>query len=170
MEAMEQAHQELDRLQDIITRHEGHMYALRGWLLAIIGGLLAAYYTDSIDLHVSLLRVAVIVVVLLFIVLESRHVNLVEAVVERAARVEAEIRSHRLSPDDDQWYDGPRVSEACLDGATRKWPKSGMTFFLNQWFYIAVLMVAVALTIVTLPAKHHKDEAGGGAPTTQSSR
>ena len=172
MEAMEQAHHELDRLQDIITRHEGHMYALRGWLLAIIGGLLAAYYTDSIDLHVALLRTALLLVVALFLILESRHVNLVEAVVERAMRVEEEIRTrnHGTPSDDEPWYDGPRVSEACLDGATRKWPKNGMTFVLNQWFYIAVLLVAITLTTVSLPAKHHKDEIGVGEKATQSGR
>jgi hypothetical protein len=42
MDEAQQAHHELDRLQGIIARHESHMFALRGWLLAIVGGLLAA--------------------------------------------------------------------------------------------------------------------------------
>jgi hypothetical protein len=158
---MEQAHHELERLQGIITRHEEHMYVLRGWLLAIIGGLLAAYYTESIDLTPSLLRIALLAVVALFLVLESRHVNLVEAVVERAEQVERQIRHHRDAPGHDDWYDGPRVSEACRDGAKRKWPKAGMTFLLNQWFYIAVLVVVIATT-VSLPAKRGTASAGSG--------
>jgi hypothetical protein len=50
MEEIEQAHRELERLQGIITRHEEHMFTLRGWLLTVVGGLLAAYYTDNIEL------------------------------------------------------------------------------------------------------------------------
>ena len=153
MDVMEQAHHELGRLQDIITRHEGHMFMLRSWLLAIIAGLLAAYYTENIELGSTLLRVALLLVVAVFLVLESRHMNLVEAVVERASRVEDSIRRHRHGPDDASWYDGPRVSEACREGARRMWPKSGMTFLLNQWFYMAVVLVVV-VTTVSLPPKH----------------
>lgn len=159
MDPMEQAHKELDRLQGVINRHEGHMMALRGWLLAILGGLLAAYYTENIDLDATLLRVALLVVVAVFLVLESRHVNLVEAVVERATKVEEQIRHDRESPQDTPQYDGPRVGEACLDGARRKWPKSGMTFLLNQWFYIAVVLVVI-VTTVSLPAKRPSAASG----------
>lgn len=163
MDPMEQAHHELDRLQSIIDRHEGHMFALRGWLLAVIGGLLAAYYTENIGLEVAVVRIALLLVVALFLVLETRHVNLVEAVVERAGALEKRIRQHRDTPDDARWYDGPRVSEACLDGATRKWPKSGMTFVLNLWFYFAVVLIVV-VTTVALPAK--RPAATNAAATT----
>ena len=152
MDEMEQAYKELERIQDIITRHEGHMFALRGWLLAILGGLLAAYYTANIDLSVMVLRIAMLLVAALFLVLETRHVNLIEAVVERATAVEELIRRHRNAPNEAQWYDGPRVNEACFDGARRKWPKSGMTFLLNLWFYFAVIVVVI-ITTVSLPAK-----------------
>lgn len=167
MDPMEQAHHELDRLQGIITRHEEHMYVLRGWLLAVIGGLLAAYYTESIDLSPLLLRTALLAVVALFLVLESRHVNLVEAVVERAEQVERQIRRHRDAPSNDDWYDGPRVSEACRDGAKRKWPRAGMTFLLNQWFYAAVLVVVIATT-VSLPAKRGGVPSAGGEKAAPS--
>ncbi|HVO23239.1 MAG TPA: hypothetical protein VMW56_06375 [Candidatus Margulisiibacteriota bacterium] len=168
MEPIEQAHHELDRLQGIIDRHEGHMFALRGWLLAIIGGLLAAYYTENIDLGATLLRAALLLVVVLFLILESRHVNLVEAVVERATRVEEAIRQRDTASTDQNWYDGPRVGEACLAGAKRILPKSGMTFFLNQWFYVAVVLVIV-VTTVALPPKHiaaskHAAEKSSGLP------
>jgi uncharacterized membrane protein YidH (DUF202 family) len=153
MDQMEMAHHELDRLQDIITRHEGFMFTLRGWLLAIIGGLLTAYYSQSIDISAALLRIALLTIVGLFLVLESRHMNLVEAVVDRATKIEELIRQHRFEPPDAHWYDGPRVSEACLDGANRNWPKKGMTYVLNHWFYIAVVLVVI-LTTVSLPEKH----------------
>ena len=154
MDEMQQAHHELDRLQGIISRHEGHMYALRGWLLAIVGGLLAAYYTDNIDMSGLVLRLALVVVVLLFLVVESRHVNLVEAVVERASALEQLIIDVRRSADRSRpsWYDGPRVSEACRDGANRWWPRRGMTFVLNQPFYFVVILI-VFLTTLSLPSK-----------------
>jgi len=41
MDEMQQAHHELDRLQGIITRHEGFQFTIRGWLLTIVGALLA---------------------------------------------------------------------------------------------------------------------------------
>lgn len=165
MDHMEQAHKELERLQSIVTRHEGQMFALRGWLLAILGGLLAAFYTENIDLEATLLRIALLLIVAVFLILESRHLNLVEAVVERATAVEEQIRHDRASPHETPRYDGPRVSEACLAGAKRKWPKDGMTFVLNRWFYVAVVLI-VAVTTVSLPAKHPVSK--GGPPSVQS--
>ena len=154
MDEIEQAHHELDRLQGIITRHEGHMFALRGWLLAIVGGLLASYYTDSIVMSELVLRIALLMIVLLFLVVESRHVNLVETVVERVTALEKRIVESRQPAGQASvgWYDGPRVSEACENGANRWWPRRGMTFVLNQPFYVAVILIIIIIT-VSLPLK-----------------
>src|SRR5262249_12311043 len=95
MEELEEAHHEIDRLQAIITRHEGFMFTVRGWLLTIAGGLLAAYYTNNIAISEIAMRIALPVVALLFFVIESRHANLVEAVVERVATLEADIERAR---------------------------------------------------------------------------
>jgi len=155
MDETQQAHHELDRLQGIVSRHESHMFALRGWLLAVIGGLLAAYYTANIDMSALVLRVALVGTVLLFLIVESRHVNLIEAVVERAGAIEKLIRDSRRSEGQPVigWYDGPKVSESCQDGANRWWPRSGMTFVLNQPFYLVVIMIIV-FTTISLPPKH----------------
>jgi len=154
MDEMEQAHHELNRLQGIISRHEGHMSSLRGWLLAVIGGLLAAYYTANIDMSALVLRLALVIIVLLFLVVESRHVNLVEAVVERAGALEAMIVGARGSTGKPEpgWYDGPMVSESCRIGAHRWWPRQGVTFVLNPPFYLTVILL-VFLTTVSLPSK-----------------
>lgn len=154
MGELEQAHHELDRLQGIITRHEGHMFALRAWLLAIVGGLLASYYTDNIVMSGLVLRIALLMIVLLFLILESRHVNLVEAVVERVSALEKCIVESRQSAGQAiiGWYDGPRVSEACEAGANRWWPRRGMTFVLNLPFYVAVILIIILIT-VSLPMK-----------------
>lgn len=154
MDETEQAHRELDRLQAIVTRHEGHMFALRGWLLAIVGGLLAAYYTKNIEMSELAVRGALLAIVLLFLFLDSRHVNLVEAVVERAAALEKSIVDSRQPKDQPRvgWYDGPKVSEACKNGANRWWPHHGMTLVHNLPFY-AVLLVIIAFATVSLPPK-----------------
>jgi len=166
MDETQEAHHELDRLQGIITRHESHMFALRGWLLAIVGGLLAAYYTNNIDMSELVLRVALLTIVVLFLVVESRHVNLVEAVVERVTALEKCIVNSRQSADRARggWYDGPRVSEACENGANRWWPRRGMTFVLNQPFYFVVILIVV-LTTVSLPSK--REPVPTQAPTAQ---
>lgn len=166
MDEAQQAHHELERLQGIITRHESHMFVLRGWLLAIVGGLLAAYYTNNIDMSELVLRIALLIIVLLFLVVESRHVNLVEAVVERVTALEKRIVDSRQSADQTRvgWYDGPRVSEACRDGANRWWPRRGMTFVLNQPFYLVVILIVV-LTTVSLPSK--RELGPPQAPTAQ---
>ncbi len=91
MEEMEQAHHELDRLESIITRHEGFILTMRSWLLAIIGGLLAAYYTDNVSMSKPLLGGALMAIAMLFLVVELKHVNLIEALVE------LELISTRLS-------------------------------------------------------------------------
>ena len=165
MDEVEQAHHELGRLQGIISRHEGHMFALRGWLLAIVGGLLAAYYTENIFMDELLLQISLFVVVLLFLVVETRHVNLVEAVVERVADVERQIAASRL-PDGGHktgWYDGPKVNDACQEGAHRRWPRRGMTFVLNQPFYLVVILV-ILLATITLPAKLENGQPQSGTP------
>ena len=169
MDEMQQAHHELDRIQGIITRHEGHMVALRGWLLVIIGGLLAAYYTATIDMSALVLRIALLVITLLFLIVESRHVNLVEAVVERATAIEKGIRSSRRPEGQPVvgWYDGPRVSDACQEGANRWWPRSGMTFVLNQPFYFVVILIVI-LSTVWLPPK--QGATPSPSPTVQPAR
>jgi hypothetical protein len=154
MHEIDQALSELDRLQEIVTRHEGHMFALRGWLLAVVGGLLAAYYTDNVQMSVVELRVALLAVPVLFLLLELRHVNLIEAVVERAGDVESMIAAARGPSGLPAvgWYRGPKINETCRGGAHRWWPRSGMTFVLNLPFYVVVLSIII-VTAVSLPTR-----------------
>lgn len=155
MDEMEQAHLELDRLQGIITRHEGHIFALRGWLLTIVVGLLAAYYTDNIEISENVMRLVLPLVAVLFLILESRHANLVEAVVERVTELESRIVDARHMPAaaNAGWYDGPKVSLSCEKGANRWWPHHGMTFVLNETFYIAVILIILFLLFALPPKK-----------------
>jgi len=151
----EEAQHELDRLQDIITRYEEQMFTLRGWMLTVIGGLLAAYYTGNIHLDSVIVRIALFVVAFLFLILDARHTNVVEAVIERVESVEGQIRSARDggAGASGPWYDGPRINEACRKGSKRVLPRrEGMTFKQNQTFYAAVLLV-VAVVAVALPPK-----------------
>ena len=78
MDDLELAKTELDWIQEIIARHEGRMDTIRAWLLAIIGGLLAGYYTANIEISPLELRVALIGITILFLWVETRHVNLID--------------------------------------------------------------------------------------------
>jgi hypothetical protein len=142
------------------------MFALRGWLLAIAGGLLASYSTANIDMSELVLRIALLLMVFLFLVVESRHVNLVEAVVESVTALGKRIVDSRqpLNLASTGWYDGPRVSEACLDGVKRWWPRQGMTFALNLPFCLVVVLVVILAT-VSLPSK--RESAPPRAPAAQ---
>ena len=148
MDEVEQAHRELERIEAIITRHEGFIFTVRGWLLVIVGGLIAGYYASNVEMSEFEVRIALLAIALLFLIVESRHLNLVEALVKRAGTVERSIAAAR----GDGWYDGPKVSETCQRGARRVWPKSGMTFLLNLPFYLVVILVVV-ITTVSLPRK-----------------
>lgn len=91
MEEMGQAHHELDHMESIITRHEGFILTMCSCLLAIIGGFLAYYYIDNVSMSKPLLGGALMAIAMLFLVVERKHVNLIEALVE------LELISTRLS-------------------------------------------------------------------------
>lgn len=97
------------------------------------------------------LRISLFVITILFLIVESRHVNVVEALVERAFNLEKQISASRNTLVVN-WYDGPRVSEACQEGVKRWWPRNGMTFVLNQPFYFVVIVV-ILFTTLSLPPK-----------------
>jgi hypothetical protein len=74
------------------------MFTVRSWLLTVVGGLLAAYYTDNIEMKECLLWVALPLVTLLFLFVETRHLNLIEAVVKRGGEIEQRIVTSRKVP------------------------------------------------------------------------
>ena len=152
MDQMEAAYRELDRIQEIISRHEGHIFSLRGWMLTVMGGLLAAYYTGNIHLQLWIVQLALPAIALLFLFLESRHMNLIESVVERAGTVEQQLREAKLSAGRKLRYDGPRIGESCQVGAKRILPRLQMTLLLNSAFYIIVILISLVVAI-GLPAR-----------------
>src|SRR5258708_34312573 len=99
------------------------MFTMRGWLLTIVLALLAEYYTNNIAISEVALRIALPVVALLFCVIESRHANLVEAVVERAAAIETAIEGARQPSGQVRrgWDHGPKEAEVCEEGGNRWW-------------------------------------------------
>lgn len=154
MDELEQAHHELDRLQGIISRHEGHMFTLRGWLLTIIGGLLTAYYTNNLDITEGKLWTALATVTVAFLLLDLRHLNLVEAAVTRVGVVEELIERRSVRSESKfGWYCGPKVNEACQKGARRLLPVArGMTFGQNQLFY-AIVIILISVLVSGLPPR-----------------
>ena len=152
MDETEEALRELERLQSIIDRHEGHIFTLRGWLITVIGALIAAYYAENIHLNDLALRIALPVVAVLFIVMELRHINIVEAVASRATVVEAGLAAARRAASPGCWYDGPKVSETCKDGADRLRPRDGMTLRLYAPVY-GVIIAIIVTAMIFLPSR-----------------
>lgn len=150
---LQEAHHELDRLQGIISRHEGYTFTIRGWLFAVVGGLLAAYYTGNIDINKKWVQVILPVIAVFFFVVEWRHINLVDAAVKRVKELEELIAEHRnqIEKGVSGWYKGPRVNDYCGRGANRWWP-GGMTFTLNLPFY-GVVILAIMFATLFLPSK-----------------
>jgi hypothetical protein len=153
MDQFEQAHHELSRIQEIIARHEEHIFTLRGWMLTVLGGLLAAYYTGNIHLNLLVVQIALPTIALLFLWIEVRHSNVVESVVNRAEAVENQVSlAHSQTSENSAWYDGPRVSEACRLGAERVLPQMQMmTFVLNRTFYVVVILISIVVAIALPP-------------------
>ena len=149
MDEMEQAHHELNRIQEIIARHEGHMFSLRGWLFAALAGVLAAYYSNALEL--TLVKLLVVITALIFasVYAELRHVILVDAVVTRSGEVERKIADARSKASDANprpgWYDGPKVHETCGKAVKKMIPQLGMTLVLNMFFYLALGGAVVSL-------------------------
>ena len=163
MDETEQAHRELERLQGIIDRHEGHIFTLRGWLITVVGALIAAYYAENIHLNDLALRIALPVVALLFIVMELRHINMVEAVASRATAVESGLATARRAANPGCWYDGPLVSETCRDGAERLRPRDGMTLRLYAPVY-GVIIAIIVFAMIFLPSRESAVAQGQPAP------
>ena len=146
---MKTALHELDRIQDIVTRHESHMFSLRGWLFAALAGIVAAYYSSGLTVSRIEFAVVLLALVMTFIYAELRHVILVDALVARAGTVEQMIVAARESgPSMLPRYDGPKVNEVCGLAVKRVLPKFDMTLVLNLFFYYA--LVAAALILVWL--------------------
>jgi len=152
MEQVEEAQHELDRIQGIITRHEGFLFTIRGWLITVVGGLLIAYYTDNIVMSDLAMKIALVSVTFLFWIVESQHINLIESVVERAEVIEKQIASWRQPGVEPARYDGPRVCEACEKGVKRWRPINKMTLQLNLRFYFVVAAIIIVVS-VWLPPK-----------------
>ena len=147
MDEIQEAHNEIDWIQAIITRHEGHIFALRGWFITVVGALLAAYYAENIVMSVYVLIGGLIVAVVVFYIVEFQHSNLIESLVGRVKKIEKSIKKARLPSGEfkNGWYNGPKVNKTCRKGAKFKWPHIGMTFLLNTPFYIVVLVIVLLL-------------------------
>ena len=151
MDEMEQAYHELDRIQGIVDRHEGHMFSLRGWLFAALAGIVAAYYSTRLPVSLPEFVIVVVALIVSFIYAELRHVILVDALVARAGALEKMIIPARgPSASSSPWYDGPRINDVCDLAVRQVFPSLNMTLLLNLFFYYA-LMAAVIVLVWLLP-------------------
>jgi hypothetical protein len=143
------------------------VFTIRGWMLTVIGALLAAYYTENITLDKIWVQIGLPVLAVLFLLVESRHANIVEAASGRATELENEMVAAR-HPDGTfkpAWYNGPKIGEICREASSRGWPRMEMTFFLNLPFYIVVIAVIVVVTIFLPERKEARNNAPSASQT-----
>jgi len=146
MDEMTQAYHELDRIQGIVGRHEGHMFSLRGWLFATLAGIVAAYYSTRLPVSLPEFVIVVVALIVSFIYAELRHVILVDALVARAGTLEKMIiAAIGPSTSSSPWYDGPRINDVCDVAVRQVFPSLNMTLLLNLFFYYALLAAVIVL-------------------------
>src|SRR5262245_60538658 len=94
---------EIERLQEIIARHEEHTFKIRGWLYAVLAALTLGLYTESVDLAPLAYSELAIIVILLFFAWELVQRAPKRVAIDRVSLIEAELRGNGL-------YDGPLIA------------------------------------------------------------
>ena len=154
MDETDQANLEMDRIQRIISRHEGHIFSLRGWLFAAIAGSLAAYFSGNVPFGPGRFLLAIGGLVVIFLLVELRHIVLIDALVKRVGDVEILITRSRANGAFTGWYDGPRVNTTCQQAMQLQnlLPRWRMTLKQNLVYHLGLLAFAIAL-VALLPSR-----------------
>ncbi|MDM0105009.1 hypothetical protein QTH97_08695 [Variovorax sp. J22R24] len=137
--------EEFKQLQTIIGRHEGQEYQVRGWLLVLLGGLVAALFSgDNSRLFVWAFLAVGCVLILAFFFMELMIRVPKRESIDRVASIERALRGEIA-------YDGPLICETLSGGpGTNPWRSIARAEVkvLGVWsFYIPVL--AIVLIIAT---------------------
>jgi hypothetical protein len=93
---------ELQRLQEIIARHEDHAFKVRGVMYGLLGALSIPLFSDKKVITGETFLILAGIVVLLFLLVELVHRSFVRLAIIRSMTVEEMIRTGKK-------YDGPLV-------------------------------------------------------------
>lgn len=134
---------ELDRLAEIITRHEKHAFTVKTFLAAIITGLATVVFSrDPSEAVMTPTEITVVGTgaVITFWAWATAHRLLASKAIRRTRRIEAQLSSGRKAIS----YDGPSVSQTMAEVTTfSDWRESGFYTTHALPFYIAIVAVVV---------------------------
>jgi hypothetical protein len=140
----ERAMEEWRQLQGIVSRLVGSEYHIRGWLLVLLGALVAALFSERTRLTGLLFGGVGAVIVALFCWMELVVRVPKRRAIRRAELVEASLRGERE-------YDGPLLSRSMTRHGGASWEIMRDEVGIRQFwgFYVAVLFVVVVFAAVT---------------------
>jgi hypothetical protein len=131
--------EELRQLQAIIARYEGLGFQIRGWLLVLVGALVAAIL-KNLPPALFLLLNAFVVPVFALMELVTRGPK--RRAIQRVGEVEGALRGEQV-------YDGPLIHATLSGSLHNRWTFAFAELrVINFWaFYGALLLVAVVVAL-----------------------
>ena len=105
MEAEMIALEELKLVQSIIHTQEQMRFKVVGWCIATITGLSVAYLSEKLDLPHTSYFVLSILIILIFLWLDTVHRVAVDRAIMRSGEIEKALRGEAE-------YDGPKIGES----------------------------------------------------------
>ncbi len=134
------AMEEIKILQNIVARHEEHIFKIRGWMLLIESALLGAQASSTIDLSLFSHFYWGIAVIFLCLVLELTQRETMRLAIQRVDNIEKAIR-------DGGNYDGSKVVQSFKDGGYN-WITELRLRLLWVFYLVSTIIVSLGIFIV----------------------
>jgi hypothetical protein len=132
--------EEWRQLQTIIGRYDGLDVTIRGWLLALLGGLLAAFFAKGSHIHWSLLYFVWFAAEIAFILIEGYSRAIKRVATDRSGEVEQSLREPPF------FYYGPLIHERLSEGSLGWRDIVSEALEVQVWiFYAAVALVGCVI-------------------------
>jgi hypothetical protein len=139
---------EIERLQEIIFRHESHSTTIRGWLFTILTALSAVAFSKGLPMSKTTFAVISLAVSVLFFLWELYHHAVVRLALERVELIERQLRSPPA-----ETYDGPRICATLRRPISWDDLAKSVKHPLN---YVAIIVVVISLGLVIAFARDER--------------
>jgi hypothetical protein len=153
----DQAHAELAALQEAIGRHEGQVFTIRSWLLAVLAGLIASAFTEKIELPAVIFLPASLAAIVLLGMLELDHRCIVRHAINRHRAVEGLLQlGLKAANAANPGYTGSAISEhlALPTSWSDRFREFRIHFNLSFYLALALAVAAIGIYLPTAPWIH----------------
>ena len=132
---------EIERMQEIVARHEGYTFKIRGWLYTVLAALTAALYTQAVNLAPLAYFLLAFMTIVLFLAWELVQRAPKRCAINRVREIEIQLRA-------DTGYDGPKIADSFVQ---RNYHPLAEAMIVLVWLpYVLSIIVVVLLAL----AKH----------------